>query len=197
MSQAAVRSRIGLFGGTFDPPHLGHLVVADQVRAELNLDEVWFVVAGDPWQKTDERSITPAEERLRLVELALSGVDGLRQSDIEVRRDGRSYTIETVTQLQREHPDVDWLLIMGADAANGLNTWHRHEELRPMVELAIADRPGSTIAPPQGWKWERVVVPTLDISSSNLRQRMRDGKSVRFLAPAAVIDRCRAARLYV
>ncbi len=97
--------QIGVFGGTFDPPHVGHLAIALEVRHALALDEVWFVVAGDPWQKSGERSITPASIRLAMVEAAIAGADGVQVSTLEIDRDGPSYMADTLTGLTAAHPD--------------------------------------------------------------------------------------------
>ncbi len=180
--------RIGLFGGTFDPPHLGHLVVADQVRSELGLDECWFVVANDPWQKSGWRTVTPAAQRLELVEAALSGADGLRSCDVELEEEGPSYTIDTLTTLQDRFPDVDWLIVIGQDAASRLDTWERADRLRSVGEFIVVNRPGAPSAMPPGWRLQRVDVPPLDISSTDLRTRFGAGRSVRFLVPDPVID---------
>ncbi len=179
---------VGLFGGTFDPPHLGHLVVADQVRAELGLDEVWFVVANDPWQKSRWRTVTPATTRLKLVETALSGIAGLRASDVELEDEGPSYTIETLTTLQARHPNTEFSVIVGQDAASRLGTWERSERLREIAEIVVVNRPGSPSAIAEGWRLTRVDVPPLDVSSTDLRARFAAGRSVRFLVPDAVID---------
>ncbi len=191
------KQQIGLLGGTFDPPHFGHLLVADQVRTGLELDAVWLVPAGDPWQKSSDGLVTPKHRRLELTRAAVGDTPGLAVSSIEVDRDGPSYTIDTVTTLAATHPNTDWLLIMGADAANGLATWHRHEELAAMVEVVVVDRPGSEPRPPAPWRWRRVDVPELELSSSDIRSRFSENRSVRFMTPAEVIDRCRALGLYV
>lgn len=189
--------KIGVLGGTFDPPHFGHLLVADQVRVELGLNEVWLMPAGDPWQKSGDRAITPKHHRLELTQLAVGDTPGLCVSSVEVDRDGPSYMIDTVQHLSASQPGTDWLLVMGADTANGLDTWHRHTELAELVEIVVADRPGNALRPPAGWRWRRVDVPGLDISSSDIRARLRAGRSARFMCPQAVIDRTRALGLYV
>lgn len=181
--------RIGLFGGTFDPVHHGHLVAAWHVRHRLALDEIWLVVANDPWQKRDDRQITPASTRMRWVQLALAGVDGLVASDIEIELGGASYTIDTVTELSARRPDVDWFLVVGADTAAQLDTWHRADELRTMVEVIVVNRPGLD-APhvPPGWQHRHVLIPALELSSTELRELAADGISLRFLTPDPVAD---------
>lgn len=174
------RRRVGLLGGTFDPPHIGHVVAAMSVGEALDLDEVWLVPAGDPWQKRDRR-VTPAGVRLALTEAAVDGVPGLGVSDVEVRRAGPSYTIDTVDQLRADDPERDLVLIMGRDAAAGLPTWERHEELVAAVELALVDRAGAVLpgrpAPDLVGGARTHVVPMrrIDVSSTELRHRAAAG----------------------
>lgn len=186
--------RVGLLGGTFDPPHVAHLVVAVEVREALGLDEVRLVVANDPWQKSSQRRVTPVGTRLRMTWAAVAGTPGLTVSDLEVRRGGPTYTSHTLRRLRAEEPDVDWYLVLGADAAAGLDTWHEVDELLDSCTLVVVDRPGSPLRIPPAASHatvERVEVTSLDVSSTDLRRRVRDGRSVRFLVPdpvAAMID---------
>jgi len=128
MSEA--RRKIGLLGGTFDPPHLGHLIVADQVLRALELDEVLLVPANEPWQKVGSRPITPASIRLAMTKAAVGTAKGLRVTGIELELGGPSYTSVTVEALSEREPDADWLVIVGADAAAGLETWRHTDRLR-------------------------------------------------------------------
>jgi len=181
------RRRIGLFGGTFDPIHHGHLAAAWHVLQKSNLDEVWFVVANDPWQKSGGRLVTSASVRLAWVRDALSDVPGLAASDIEIERGGSSYTIDTVTSLQASHPEVSWSVVVGVDTAAQLDTWHRAAELRDMVEVVVVNRPGTEIGDvPPGWRCQYVTIPNLDISSTELRALAAGGLSLRFLVPSGV-----------
>lgn len=175
------RRQVGLLGGTFDPPHIGHVVAAMSAGEALGLDEVWLVPAGDPWQKRARR-VTPAGLRLALTEAAVDGVPGLAVSDVEVRRAGPSYTIDTVDQLRAADPERELVLILGRDAAAALPTWERHEELVAAVELALIDRAGvvppGRPAPDPGVTGARThVVPMrrIDVSSTELRQRAAAG----------------------
>lgn len=188
---------IGVFGGTFDPPHVGHLVVAVNVRYALDLDVVLFVVANDPWQKRDAREITPAEQRLALVEAAVDGVPGLHASDIELERGGTSYTADTLAELGRRHPGAELVLILGSDAAGGLPTWERAEEVRTQASIVVVTRPGvEDGAPPEGWRWDRVEAPRLEVSSTDLRARVREGRPLDYLLTPAVIECIEARGLY-
>ncbi|MCC5951944.1 MAG: nicotinate-nicotinamide nucleotide adenylyltransferase [Acidimicrobiia bacterium] len=179
--------RVGVFGGTFDPPHNGHLVVAAGVRQALALDRVLVVVAGEPWQKVATGPVTPALDRLEMVSALLDGVEGVEPSDIEVRRPGPSFTADTLASLRA--PDRVLFLVLGFDAAAALPTWERVDEVRELAVPVLVDRPGIEAPPlPGGWAWERVDVPRLDISSTDLRRRLRSGLPVEGLMPPGVIS---------
>lgn len=191
------RRRIGVFGGTFDPPHVGHLVVAVNVRHALDLDEVRLVVANVPWQKVGERAVSPAEDRLAMVEAAVADVDGLVISDREVRRGGPSYSADTLAELRVEEPDAELFLVLGSDAAAGLDTWERAEEVQDLARLVVVERPGELpTAVPPGWRFERVECPRLEVSSTDLRARVADGRPLDFLVPPAVISCIARRHLY-
>jgi len=194
---AAVSARIGVFGGTFDPPHVGHLVTAVDVRHELDLDVVLLVVANEPWQKLGVRPISPAVDRLAMVTAAVAGVEGLEACDLEIRRGGHSYTADTLDELADQHPGAELFLVLGADAAAGLPTWERVEEVRRKASLVVVDRPGLAPPPvPAGWSWTHVEVPRMDVSSTELRDRARDGRPLEFLLPPGVVACIRERRLY-
>jgi nicotinate-nucleotide adenylyltransferase len=181
----ASRRRLGLLGGTFDPPHIGHLVAAVSVSEALGLDEVWLVPNGDPWQKRD-RVVTPAAVRLEMARAAVADVPDLEVSDVEVRRDGPSFTIDTVHQLRAEDPDRDLVVIMGRDSALGLPTWERHEELLAAVDLAVVDRGGAAAPTLPGARVVVVPMRRIDVSSTELRQRVAVGRPIVPLVPPAV-----------
>lgn len=183
-----VRRSIGLLGGTFDPPHLAHLVVADQVLDRLGLDEVRFLVAKDPWQKTGKTPVTPAEQRLAMVREAVEGRTGLSACDIELSIEGPTYTTVTLDALARAEPDVDWFLILGSDAAAGLDSWHQPQALSSQATFVVVNRSGVSSDVPPGFKVKRVKIPGLEVSSTALRERICLGQSVRFLVPDGVID---------
>lgn len=191
-----LRPRLGVLGGTFDPPHLGHLVVADQVLYALTLDEVMLIPANEPWQKVGSRKISPAEERLTMTQAAVGDAEGLSVSGIELELGGPSYMSVTLTALSERHPDAEWLVIVGADAAAGLDTWHNTELLREQATIVVVNRPGADFQPPTGWSWELVEIPSLAISGTSLRRRVSQGRSIRFLTPQAVIDHIDEWNLY-
>lgn len=189
--------RIGVFGGTFDPPHVGHLVVAVNVRHALGLDVVLLVVANDPWQKSGSRLVSPAADRLAMVVAAVGDVEGLEGSDIEMARGGTSFTADTLAELRAREPGAEVFLVLGSDAAAGLPTWERADEVRELAEVVVVTRPGAEDgAPPAGWSWTSVECPRLEVSSSDLRQRVVDGRPLDYLLPAAVIDCIEARGLY-
>lgn len=192
-----VAQRIGVFGGTFDPPHVGHLVTAVDVRHTLDLDRVLLVVANRPWQKVGSREISPAIDRLAMVEAAVAGVEGLEASSIEIDRGGDSYTADTLAGLHARDPEAELFLVLGADAAAGLATWERADEVRTSSTLVVVDRPGSReAAVPEGWQWVHVEVPRLEVSSTDLRARVRDDRPLDYLLPRDVIACVRERRLY-
>ncbi|HTN78585.1 MAG TPA: nicotinate-nucleotide adenylyltransferase, partial [Acidimicrobiales bacterium] len=189
--------RVGVFGGTFDPPHVGHLVTAVNVRHALQLDLVLLVVANVPWQKAGERTISPPEDRLAMVEAAVGGVPGLQASSIEIDRGGPSYTADTLRDLRRDNPTAELFVVLGSDAAAGLMTWERVDEVRDSSTIVVVDRPGAEgRQPPAGWRWQRVEVPRLDVSSTDLRARVVDGRPLDYLVPPEVIACIRARGLY-
>jgi nicotinate-nucleotide adenylyltransferase len=190
-------ARIGVFGGTFDPPHVGHLVTAVNVRHDLHLDRLLLVVANEPWQKLGSRPITPASDRLAMVEAAVAGVDGLEACALEIERGGHSYTADTLAQLADLHPGAELFVVLGADAAAGLPTWERVEEVRSLASLVIVDRPGEPPpVVPEGWDWTHVEVPRLEVSSTDLRDRVADGRPLEYLLPRDVVACVRERQLY-
>jgi len=190
-------SRTGVLGGTFDPPHIGHLLAAINVRHALELDEVLLVVANDPWQKRDSRPITPAADRLAMVRAATEGLDRVVASDVELRRGGPSYMVDTLAELGERDPSGERYLILGADAAAGLGTWHRADELPALATLVLVDRPGIPCPPPPaGWTLRRVEIPRVELSSTDLRERVADGRPLDLLVTPAVWSCIRDRRLY-
>lgn len=185
-----------MFGGTFDPIHVGHLVTAVNVRHSLHLDRILLVVANDPWQKAGT-VVTSAGDRLAMVEAAVADVPGLVASDIELSRGAESYTAETLAELHDLDPGVELFLILGSDAAAGLPTWERVEEVRRLATLVVVARPGAeTMTPPAGWSFERLEVPRLEVSSTDLRARFSDGRPLDYLVTGPVQRLIRERGLY-
>lgn len=197
--------RLGLFGGTFDPPHIGHLEVAMQVRSALSLDRVIMIVANQPWQKVGSRPISEPTDRLAMTRAAVAGLDGIEVSSMEIERGGPSFMIDTLEDLAGQFPGAELFLIVGADAAAGLHTWHRFDELAALATLVIVDRPGETdAADTSGWPmpWHdghgvrRLEIRTTDISSSQLRAALLEGAEDPGHLPEAVLTYIREHRMY-
>jgi nicotinate-nucleotide adenylyltransferase len=188
--------RVGLFGGTFDPPHVGHLVTAVNVRHALDLDLVVMMVANVPWQKEGSRAITPAPDRFAMVEAAVQEVAGLVPGHQEIDLGGPSYTADTLAMLSNEYPDAELFTIIGDDAAAGLRTWTRWEEVVERSRLVVVDRPGEHLDVDGGIEWIRVEVPRLEVSSTDLRARFTDGRPLDYLVTQPVLDVIRARGLF-
>ena len=193
---ATTGERLGIFGGTFDPPHVGHLVAAVNVRHALRLDRVLLTVSHRPWQKVGSRPLSAAEDRLAMVAAAVESIEGLEASDIELRRGGDSYTVDTIATLLDEGPDRSLFVIVGQDAAAGMPTWERIDEVRARSTLVVVERPGVDVTLPEGWAFERVEVPRLEVSSTDLRARAVDGRPLDFLVPEGAIAVLADRRLY-
>jgi nicotinate-nucleotide adenylyltransferase len=178
------RHRIGLLGGTFDPPHVGHLAAARAVRSQLDLDQVVFLVANDPWQKSAERRVTPAAIRLEMARALVEGEAGLAVDDREIRRGGPTYTADTLEDLASEYPDTDFFLIVGADTAARIHTWNRPERVRALSTLVVVNRDEQTVGTDDAME---VTMDPVDVSSSAIRSRIAAGDSVEHLTTPAVV----------
>lgn len=190
--------RIGILGGTFDPPHNGHVVVAAEARHALDLDEVLVLPANVPWQKVGTRGITPADDRLAMTRLAMADLEAVRVSTLELERGGSTYTADTLEQLSALAPDDERFLLVGSDVAPGLDTWKRPEVVRRLATLVVYDRPGSAgAAPPPAWPCARITVAQVSVSSTELRERVRAGRPIDGLVPPAVVRYIRSRRLYL
>jgi nicotinate-nucleotide adenylyltransferase len=194
-----MKRRIGVLGGTFDPPHVAHLALAESARACLELDQVWFIPAGRPPHKRDH-PVSPARVRLSLLRRALTGLPEFRVLPLEIGRRGPSYTVDTLEELCRRHPSVEWWLLVGSDMLRDLPNWRDPERVTELAGIAAMARPGHPIRWPSQLprrRYRRVDAPRLDISSSELRERVGRGVSIRFLVPDAVESYIRRQKLYV
>jgi nicotinate-nucleotide adenylyltransferase len=179
--------RLGVFGGTFDPPHLGHLLLAECARETLALERVVFVPARVPPHKAPGR-VTPAATRVRLLKAALAGT-GFALSTLELSRPGPSYTIDTLEAMRRRHEGAELVLLLGADSLLDLPAWREPDAILALARLAVATRPGFPVGRIAARVRRRVTfLPNLpiDVASSDLRARVARGKSIRFLVPARV-----------
>ncbi len=192
----AAAARIGLFGGTFDPPHVGHLVTAVNVRHALRLDTVILMVANIPWQKQGERAITPAVDRLAMVDAAVADVPGLSAGRLEIDAGGPSYTADTLAMLARQFAGAELFTIIGDDAAAGLHTWERFEEVIAQSSLVVVDRPGEAVQLADDVPWIHVEVPHLEVSSTDLRARFNDGRPLDYLLTDSVLNVIERRGLY-
>jgi nicotinate-nucleotide adenylyltransferase len=184
--------RIGILGGTFDPPHQGHLLMAEFVRNDLQLDEVWFIPSHVPPHK--QGAEVSAEERLKMVENAIESNPYFKASNVELTRKGTSYTVDTMSHLVNQYPDNEFYFIIGADMVEHLPKWYKIDELMKLVQFVGVKRPG--------YKWspeipvQFVEIPLIDISSSKIRERLLSGHSVRYLVPDAVYHFIKEHKIY-
>jgi len=191
--------RIGLFGGTFDPVHFGHLMAAEAAREAAALAEVWFVpVLVPPHKPPPEASV---RQRLDMLELAIRDVPHFRVEPVELDRPGPSYTIDTIEALRRRFPDRSFWLIVGSDMVNGLPGWHRAEELARRVRFVALERPGEPVreeALPEAFRQRlmRAPMPPVGIASAEIRRRVREGRSIRFYVPEPVREYITGNGLY-
>ena len=194
----SVPRRVGVFGGTFDPPHFGHLALAEWARVELGLDLVWFVPAGLPPHKRPTAA-SPARDRLAMTRLATRGNAAFRVSALECRRPGPSYTVDTVRALARSHPGARLHLLMGADTWATFGSWREPGAIARAAAIVVALRPGATRVPRPRAAGRRVTWlanPGLNVSSSGLRARAARGRSLRYRVPDAVARYIARHRLY-
>lgn len=189
--------RIGVFGGTFDPVHLAHLIIAEQCREQANLDQVWFVPSARPPHKS-EREISAFDRRSDMIQLAIAGQPAFRVNELEKDRPGPSYTADTLEELHRENPGAEFFLMIGSDCMPDLPGWHDPVRIVKQATLLVAARPGWAI-----WSAEQlrialkltddvplriqiISIPQIDIASRDLRRLVAERKSIRYFVPAAV-----------
>jgi nicotinate-nucleotide adenylyltransferase len=189
--------RLGVFGGTFDPPHIGHFAAAMNALHAVSLDRVLLVVSNIPWQKVGSRPLTSADVRLEMVRAGVEGVTGLEASDLELRRGGESCSADTLAALAEEDPSRQLFLIVGADAAAGVRTWRRWKELPRLSTLVVVDRGGvGTALADWPGRVITVTIPRLDVSSTELRRRAAAGEPLEYLVPTGVASVVRDRLLY-
>ncbi|MCK5573808.1 MAG: nicotinate-nucleotide adenylyltransferase [Bacteroidetes bacterium] len=190
--------KFGVFGGTFDPPHIGHLIVAESARETLDLDHVRFVPAWIPPHK-QRPDITSAHHRLRMLELAVSGNPNLTIDDREIQRQGVSYTVDTLESMLQHSPSDELYLLLGGDNLIEFNQWKDPERIAKLVILVVMTRPGFSVDQEELIKMEGVMVcevPDIEIASREIRERIRDGKSVRYMLTDPVREYIDEHQLY-
>jgi nicotinate-nucleotide adenylyltransferase len=189
--------RVGIFGGSFDPVHNAHVALARVALEQLPLDEVRWIPAGQPWQKT--RVLTSGADREAMVRLAIAGEPRFTLDRIELRRHGVTFTLDTVRVLAAAEPATDWFLILGQDQYATLHTWRDWRELVKRVTLAIANRPDagpSVNAHIAGVPHQMVTLPMMDVSSTEVRRRVAAGEPIAGLVPEAVASYIERRQLY-
>lgn len=188
--------RLGVFGGTFDPPHIGHLAAAEAARWALGLDRVLFVVANTPWQKVAEQPVSPAADRLALVRAAVTNQERFEVSTLEIDRGGDSSTAETLTDLADAAREL--FLIVGSDLADSLDTWRCPEVIRSLATVAVVARLGATGPgePPPGWRWIAVEGPGIEVSSTHVRGWLAEGRLLGNVLSQPVATEIERRRLY-
>jgi nicotinate-nucleotide adenylyltransferase len=196
-------ARVGLLGGTFDPIHVGHLIIAESTYDQLGLDHVEFIPASDPPHKP-EQSVSPAHHRLTMVETAIADIDRFVVNHIELNRVGPSYTADTLDELRSTRPGDEFHFIVGGDSLRDLPAWQDPQRIVSLARLAVISRPGAAFdlaalerdIPGLVDRLDFINAPMIDIASRWLRASMRDGRSVRFQVPDSVIDYAGTHHLY-
>lgn len=194
--------RLGLFGGTFDPIHLGHLILAESCREACNLDRVWFVVAGSPPHKPGAR--TAVNHRLEMVRIAVAGHPAFEVSEVEASRPGPHYSFETLEAIHRERPDDELFFLIGSDSLNDLPSWRYPDRVASLATIVVVNRAGvdssvTASLPDLGPKTkplQAVTIPAIGIASHDLRRRRAEGRSIRYQVPRGVEAYIEAQGLY-
>lgn len=174
--------RVGILGGTFDPPHLGHLIIAEEVRCELKLDEIWFMPANEPPHK--KQATTSAKDRVNMLQYTIEGNPYFKINTTELNRPGKSYTIDTIRFLKIQHPDIEFYFIIGGDMVEYLPKWKDIDQLIELVTFVGVKRTGFTIE--TDYPILIVDVPTIDISSTMIRKRLKENKTVTYFLKTTV-----------
>ena len=188
--------RLALYGGRFDPLHIGHLLLAETARVRLELDQIWFIPSKAPPHKT---TTAPAETRYEIALLATADNPHFRVSRLELDRAGTSYTVDTVETVKKQHPDAELFYLTGTDAYAHIATWERARELVEMVQMVALARPGVSLDKLESTFLDRVKVletPLFEVSSTDIRQRLKAGQSGRYLLSDSVAAYIAKHRLY-
>lgn len=188
--------KIAVFGGSFNPVHIGHMILADFIRQEMALDEVWFMLSPLNPLKADPDELLPDDIRLEMLHLAVDDAEGFRVSDIELSMPRPSYTVDTLRELIKRYPDVDFSLIVGGDNYASFDRWKCSREILKMARLIVYPRPGSRLPEAADDNTTIVKAPLVDISSTAIRMFIASGRSVNFLLPDKVYDYIKKHQLY-
>ncbi len=193
----SVNKKIGIMGGTFDPVHAGHLIIAEKAREEFGLEKVLFIPSGTPPHK--RKVFASSRHRFAMVEIAIEGNRYFAVSDIEVKRKNPSYTYDTVSLIKRMYPEMEMYFITGEDALSEIKTWHRYEELIKETVFLVAPRekrPSAGIPRMPFFEYRFIEMPLLGMSSSYIRDCISTGKTVKYLLPDRVLEYIRKYSLY-
>ena len=185
--------KIGILGGTFNPPHIGHLILAQTAKDVLRLDKVFFIPTNTPPHKN--RRLIDAKKRVKMVKLAIEGCPYFQALDWEIKRGGISYTIDTLRQLKSKYPTTDLFLIIGSDLANTFHTWKDYRKIQTLSRIVVAKR--NSYLPKNEKEFIALDIINVDITSSLIRKYLKKGLSVRYLLPNKVFDYIRRNKLYV
>ena len=185
--------KVGILGGTFNPPHYGHLLIANEVRSALSLDEIWFMPNGEPPHKKKSDSVND-EDRLNMLNLAIKGNDTFKIQTIELERKGKSYTVDTMKLINEKYKDTLFFFIIGGDMIEYLPKWRNIDELVKLVQFVGVDRP--SYSHKADYPVLYVEIPEIEVSSSMIRDRCRNRKTVRYLLPDSVIQYIEENHLY-
>lgn len=183
---------VGILGGTFDPPHLGHLLIAEEVKDTLELTEIWFIPSYEPPHK--RKANTSAQERMEMLQKAVASNDSFKISTIEIDRLGKSYTFDTMDMLVTTHPDITFYFIIGADMVAYLPKWYRIKDLLQIVDFVGVGRNGYNLE--TDYSIRTLMIPMIDISSSLIRDRINKKRSIKYLLPEDVESYIKGKRLY-
>lgn len=183
---------IGILGGTFDPPHIGHLIIAEEVRRALALEEIWFIPSYEPPHKAE--ATINAKTRLNMLSLAIENNCSFKINPIEIQRKEKSYTIHTMEILTQQYPQTNFYFIIGADMVEYLPNWYKIDELIELVTFVGVEREGFSVK--SSYPILTVKIPMINISSSMLRERLRKGESAQYLIPDKVYRYIKENRLY-
>lgn len=187
------KRKIGILGGTFNPPHLGHLIIAEQVRNQLDLEKILFLPSAVPPHKEGKKTID-ADHRAAMLEAAVRDNDDFSIEDAELKRGGKSYTYDTIVELKEANPDVEYYFIIGADMVEDLKNWYKIDELIQIVQFVAVNRPFYSLETP--YPVIGVDVPNIDISSTLIRQKVKDDCTIRYLVPQEVEHYIESKGLY-
>lgn len=187
------KRRVGILGGTFNPPHIGHLIMADQVGTQLGLDEVRFMPDAQP-PHVDEKKTIAATDRANMVQRAIADNPLFKLEPTELKRGGKSYTYDTMKAMKAAHPEVEYYFIIGGDMVDYLHTWYHIDDLVKLVTFVGIKRAGYPTTSPYPVMW--VDAPLVDVSSTKIRQKVSHNQSIRYLVPDAVADYIKEHHLY-